>query len=187
MSGGAGVGVWPRLIAAVVLPLALACASPAGGASERLEPGGASAARSSAPSSATAVVVDPCHQGGQEECVINPQVTEANLGATICATGWMRTVRPPVQYTDRLKREQMAQLGLVGSPADYEEDHRLPLELGGDPRAPHNLTPEPHSSSSGKDQDENVFRHRVCSGEPLKQAQSEFVAKWLSPWPAYRQ
>jgi hypothetical protein len=133
------------------------------------------------------VVVDPCHQGGQEECVINPQVTEANLGATICATGWTRTVRPPVQYTDRLKREQMPQLGLVGSPADYEEDHRLPLELGGDPRAPHNLTPEPHSSSSGKDQDENVFRHRVCSGEPLKQAQSEFVAKWLSPWPAYRQ
>src|SRR4030081_2675098 len=114
MSGGAGRCVWRRLIAAVVLLLALACASPAGGASVRLEPGSASVARSHAPSSATPAVADPCHQGGQEECVINPQVTEANLGATICASGWTRTGRPPAQYTDRLKREQMAQLSLAG-------------------------------------------------------------------------
>jgi len=81
----------------------------------------------------------------------------------------------------------MQQLGLPGTPQDYEEDHRVPLELGGAPSDPHNLTPESHTSSGTKDSAENAAKASVCSGsKTLAQAQSEFVAKWLTPWPGYR-
>src|SRR3989442_11910403 len=43
---------------------------------------------------------------------------------TICVPGWTKTVRPPVTYTDSLKRKQMTERHLPGKPADYEEDHR---------------------------------------------------------------
>jgi hypothetical protein len=90
-----------------------------------------------------------------------------------------------------LKVEQIAELHLPGAVTDYEEDHRMPLELGGDPRAPHNLSPEAHLSLGGqsetKDNDENAFKDQVCSGqETLVQAQQSFVSKWLSLWPNYR-
>src|SRR5712691_4719698 len=54
---------------------------------------------------------------------LNPQVTQANISQTICVPGWTKTVRPPVTYTDSLKRKQMTERHLPGKPADYEEDH----------------------------------------------------------------
>lgn len=139
------------------------------------------------PSPTTAPVAgDPC--GGDKFCVLNYQVTQATIHQTICVPGWTKTVRPPVTYTDSLKQQQIQQLNLPGILGDYEEDHRVPLELGGSPSAPHNLTPEPHTSSSQKDHDENVFKGYVCSGQKtLEQAQREFINKWLGPWPTYRQ
>jgi hypothetical protein len=43
-----------------------------------------------------------------------------------------------VSYTNKLMIKQMVQYGEGGSPADYEEDHVIPLELGGAPN-PRNL------------------------------------------------
>ena len=37
---------------------------------------------------------------------------QGHKGQTICVTGWTRTVRPPSDYTSRLKVEQMQQYGL---------------------------------------------------------------------------
>lgn len=128
---------------------------------------------------------DPCQ--GTVLCVLNPQVIQATINQTICVPGWTRTVRPPVTYTDTLKRQQMQQLGLPGFPSDYEEDHRVPLELGGSPSDPHNLTPEPHTSSSAKDSEENLAKAAVCSGQKtLRQAQQDFIDAWLAPWPGYK-
>jgi hypothetical protein len=31
---------------------------------------------------------------------INPAVTQANIGETICMKGWTKTVRPPERYTE---------------------------------------------------------------------------------------
>src|SRR6266704_4636963 len=103
---------------------------------------GAAPASSSTPSPSLAA--DVCHVGGQTFCVLNPAVTPATIKTTICVVGWTATIRPPSSYTSQLKAQQMASEHLPGSPADYEEDHRVSLELGGAPSDPMNLSPEAH-------------------------------------------
>jgi hypothetical protein len=95
---------------------------------------------------------------------INPQVTQANISATICVRGWTRTVRPPVAYTGTLKRRQMVERHLPGRPADYEEDHLVPLELGGHPTSVNNLWPQPIQQAVVKDKTELALNHAVCAG-----------------------
>src|SRR6266508_2054509 len=68
--------------------------------------------------------------------VVNPAVTQGTISSTICRRGWTRTIRPPSGYTSRLEREQMRAYGRTGSPSDYQEDHLISLELGGDPSDP---------------------------------------------------
>lgn len=107
----------------------------------------------------------------------NPGVTQANIGSTICVKGWTATIRPPASYTSDLKRRQMAALGLPGIAADYEEDHRVPLEVGGNPTSEANLYPEPWNGPHGahaKDVIENRVHADVCAGL-LSLAQSQHI------------
>jgi hypothetical protein len=96
---------------------------------------------------------------------LNPNVTQANIHETICVRGWTKTVRPPVEYTNALKVEQMREYGETGDPSDYQEDHLISLELGGDPRDPRNLWPEPYPRAAKVDTIENELNTKVCSGE----------------------
>jgi len=96
--------------------------------------------------------------------VLNPAVTQATIGATICKHGWTRTVRPPVSYTNALKARQLAQYRLRGPPSAFQEDHLISLELGGNPTDPRNLWPEPYPRAAAVDQIENDLNHRVCAG-----------------------
>ena len=96
--------------------------------------------------------------------VLNPDVTQANIAETICRQGWTATIRPPTDFTQRLKLEQMRTYGLSGSPADYEEDHLVSLELGGHPTDPRNLWPEPIKRALDVDGTENDLNRRVCDG-----------------------
>jgi hypothetical protein len=96
---------------------------------------------------------------------LNPDVTQATIDRTICLHGWTKTVRPPTSYTSELKREQMGQYGLTGSPSGYQEDHLVSLELGGHPSDPRNLWPEPYPRASSVDSIENELNAKVCSGE----------------------
>jgi hypothetical protein len=73
---------------------------------------------------------------------VNPEVTQGAIDRTICVRGWTRTVRPPQNYTYALKRQQIAGYADRRA-ADYEEDHLIPLSLGGAPYDPRNLWPEP--------------------------------------------
>jgi hypothetical protein len=75
-----------------------------------------------------------------------------------------KTIRPPVGYTDALKIQQMVLYGEMGSPSEYEEDHFIPLELGGAPKNPKNLWPEPHSQSKLSDPLETQLKRKVCKG-----------------------
>jgi hypothetical protein len=75
--------------------------------------------------------------------VVSPDVTQANIATTICKHGWTRTIRPPTDYTNELKQKQMREYGVGGSPARYQEDHLISLELGGHPTDARNLWPEP--------------------------------------------
>ena len=117
--------------------------------------------------------------------VYNPDVTQANIKDTICKHGWTATIRPPLSYTNTLKFTQMKALGLPGALTDYEEDHFIPLELGGHPTAPGNLWPQIWDvnnpcSAHVKDLDENTFNDKVCSGAlTLDAARQQIAAKWL--------
>jgi len=97
--------------------------------------------------------------------VLNPDVTQATIGSTICVHGWTATVRPPVDYTNELKAKQMREYGLAGSPSGYQEDHLISLELGGDPTDPRNLWPEPYPRAAQVDTIENELNAQVCSGK----------------------
>ena len=95
---------------------------------------------------------------------LNPAVTQANIYQTICVRGWTATVRPPEQYTEALKREQIRTRHLPGTVRDYQEDHFIPLELGGNPTNPDNLWPQLWAQARRKDQWEYSLNRAVCSG-----------------------
>jgi hypothetical protein len=124
---------------------------------------------------------------------INPAVAPATLDATICLPGWTRTVRPPSAYTSSLKLAQILEYGYSDrDPKHYEEDHLVPLELGGAPRDPRNLWPQPETAilSDGmrvgadtKDQLENALHREVCGGtRELAEAQVAIAGDWVAAW-----
>lgn len=130
---------------------------------------------------------DACHHGGVTYCVLNPAVTQRTVDQTICVSGWTATVRPPESYTEPLKIQQIASESLPGGLSNYEEDHRMPLELGGAPSNPLNLSPESPPTPNPKDSDESGLRRAVCDGAlSLAQAQEQMVATWLAAYPGYR-
>lgn len=126
---------------------------------------------------------DPTCQPG----ATNPDVTPSTTGQTICVSGWTSTVRPPTSYTNPLKVQQIAEYGYSDTnTADYEEDHLIPLELGGAPRDTHNLWPEPRNGSAGttassKDGVETRLKNDVCAGRvDLVAAQQAIASDWTT-------
>ncbi len=121
----------------------------------------------------------------------NPAVTPATIHATICVPGWTATIRPSGAYTTGLKRRQLA-AGYTWRGdtrvADYEEDHLIPLELGGAPASPLNLWPQPYAGTGArvKDRLENRLHALVCSGRVgLVVAQRAIAANWWAAYHAY--
>jgi hypothetical protein len=120
----------------------------------------------------------------------NPDVTQATIQTTICVPGYSAKIRPPVSYTDKLKVQQIQQYGYADTnKANYEEDHLIPLGVGGHPRDPKNLWPEPRYSTpynaSVKDTLENTLHDLVCSDQvPLDTARQAMATDWVA---AYRQ
>jgi len=117
----------------------------------------------------------------------NPDVTQENLAQTICNPHRStKSIRPREEYTNRLKHQQMEEYGDTDTnPRDYEEDHLIPLELGGNPADPKNLWPEPYATSlrdggaKDKDKVENYLHDQVClGGISLAEAQREIAADW---------
>jgi hypothetical protein len=117
----------------------------------------------------------------------NPKITQQNIRETICNPRWStKSVRPQESYTHRLKVEQIAEYGYANSRLrDYEEDHFIPLELGGNPTDPKNLWPEPFETSipdggaHAKDRVENYLHAEVCAGSlTLDEAQHEIATDW---------
>jgi hypothetical protein len=118
----------------------------------------------------------------------NPDVTQSTIGSTICVSGWTATVRPPSSYTTNLKNQQKIDYGEASIPnSELEEDHLVPLELGGAPRDPLNLWPEPRSSAGArdgqaaedKDTVENSLKRQVCAGTiSLSTARSRIISGW---------
>jgi hypothetical protein len=117
----------------------------------------------------------------------NAEVTQQNIHETICNPHWStKSIRPPEDYTYRLKREQLREYGDKDMQSrDYEEDHLIPLELGGSPTDAKNLWPEPYDTSVAdggakfKDKVENYLHEEVCSDAmPLAKAQQRIATDW---------
>lgn len=115
---------------------------------------------------------------------LNADVRQSTIAQTICTSGYTRTVRPPTSYTSPLKREVMRWYGFKADPAGYEFDHLISLELGGNPRDPKNLWPQPYLPKPGareKDRVENYLHDQVCDGSmTLAQAQQIIRTDWVS-------
>jgi hypothetical protein len=119
--------------------------------------------------------------------VAAPDVTQDNIGTTICVSGFTKPPRrPPTSYTDKLKLEGFDEYGLSDrKKGDYEEDHLISLELGGDPKDPKNLWPEPYNASipdggaRNKDKVEKYLNGQICDGKmTLAEAQKAIVTDW---------
>lgn len=117
----------------------------------------------------------------------NPDVTAATIHSTICVSGYSSSIRPPTSYTNPLKVSQIGEYGYSDtSTADYEEDHLIALEDGGDPRSPQNLWPEPRYAVGGKtaaDKDtvENKIHTAICNGTiGLDAARHAIASNWTT-------
>jgi hypothetical protein len=132
---------------------------------------------------------DPARTPGS----INPAATQANLADTVCKSGWAATQRPPSAYTSALEIAQIIEYGYADRDrSHYQEDHLVPLELGGAPRDPRNLWPEPNAatlpngtliSSGEKDDLEDVLHREVCAGDmSLADAQRLIAGNWIDAW-----
>lgn len=162
------------------------------------------AANGLAYSSASAGVVQPqpapraCHAIGSglyarpdPHCTpgsLNPAVTQASIGSTICRSGWTSTVRPRESVTEAEKRASLVAYGDRAPLSSYEYDHDVPLELGGAVNDPHNLWPEPdYAHQHGfdelnpKDAVEYALKKLVCAGKiTLSGAQKAIAANWVT-------
>jgi hypothetical protein len=122
---------------------------------------------------------------------LNKDVTQENIATTVCKSGWTATIRPTVTYTNKLKEEQLKTTYLSYTKiwgtemSAYEEDHLISLQLGGDPKDPKNLFPQPYAGNNARKKDvvETALKRLVCSGTiKLKDAQ-----KAILNWPvAYK-
>jgi hypothetical protein len=121
-------------------------------------------------------------QGGLPDSTCTPGVVRTTDLNVICHQT-TKQFRPPSSYTTALKRKQ---IGFYAYPdtnlADYEEDHLISLELGGDGYDPKNLWPEPHTgnfNSFDKDKVENWLHKQVCAGSmDIKDAQKGIAENW---------
>lgn len=115
---------------------------------------------------------------------VYPAVTQATIHQTICVRGWTATIRPPLTWTEPLKRRLMTAYGIPKptSMTGFEFDHLVPLELGGAPADVANLWPEPGASPNAKDAVERAANRAVCAGKVALAAARQGIAR---DWQAF--
>ena len=99
---------------------------------------------------------------------INTDVTQASLKQTVCAAGYVQSIRPLSSYTQAW--EKLNDGGL-----DTIVDHKTPLCAGGHPTDDANLQLQFKPESYRKDVTERLVCKLLCEGKlTLKQAQGMF-------------
>jgi hypothetical protein len=120
----------------------------------------------------------------------NTAISEEQYHAECHTKGWTRLYRPPVSFTNSLKKLQMKEYGYpLADLHDYEEDHLVPLCLAGAPQDLANLWPQPRFgewSADRKDALEARLCGLACSGRvPLAEAQREIATDWIAAYRKY--
>jgi hypothetical protein len=103
--------------------------------------------------------------------------------------------RPNSSYTTALKKKQLGDWDYPDKKTrDYEEDHLISLELGGDDSAEANLWPQPYAGKWGartKDTLELELGRRICLRESdddylsLKAARDAASGDWIASYKQY--
>jgi hypothetical protein len=191
----------PAVTAPPAAPVATAVAAPTLSSVQAAVPTLAIGPGVATPPDPNTVPVPPagaCHiVGGIADHTCTPGLVNPNLTtAQLCAAGFSTsTIRPPVSYTDVLKKRLMASYGLSQAPEFYELDHELSLEDLGHPYDPRNLWPQPRGktlpgsqptgaepNAEEKDQVETAVHKMICA-DPTNAAniaslQARLVADW---------
>ncbi|BCM25717.1 hypothetical protein [Methyloradius palustris] len=123
---------------------------------------------------------------------IDSSITQENIQETVCVKGYTKTVRPPAYYTNKLKKSQLREYGFADqNPKHYEEDHLIPLNIGGAPEDRLNLWPQTRISewnASKKDVLELKLYKLVCDGRvPLAEARQAMATDWIKAYKQYVQ
>lgn len=88
-----------------------------------------------------------------------------------------------------LKIRQIRQYHYTADPKQFEEDHLVPITLGGCPRCPANLWPQPRNgewNAQKKDHLENIGNRLVCDGQvPLDVMQKAIATDWIKAYKEY--
>jgi hypothetical protein len=139
------------------------------------------------PGQVTGTVTGPCRTRDHgllpdRSCTpgaIDPAVTQATIGSTICRAGYTDSVRPPESQTEAFKWDvAVPAYGQHDVPGEL--DHLVPLELGGDNDAA-NLWVEVGPIPNPKDAVEYALNQQVCDGRiSLRAAQREIARNWLT-------
>lgn len=121
---------------------------------------------------------------------IDISISQDNIQKTICVKGYTKKVRPPTYYTNALKKKQILAYGYDDiNPSHYEEDHLIPLSLGGSPSDPSNLWPQSRISewnAQKKDILEYQLYRLVCEGGvALEEARLEISSNWIGAYQRY--
>lgn len=115
----------------------------------------------------------------------NPAVTQSTIRTTICTVGYTTTVRDQKSssYYEALKKDGIKNYGYTDTVVThYEEDHLIPLELGGS-NDMGNLWPEFDNGviPNKKDKVETYLHQQVCLGNiTLSTAQEDVRTNWYS-------
>lgn len=120
----------------------------------------------------------------------NPKVTQSNIRRTICNPRWVKSQLPPTRFLAKAKTAQLQQASAANTdPARYEIDHRVPIEVGGHPRARANLWAQPLDTEWNalvKNKLDTYVAREVCAGRMrLAEAQAVFQRDWVDVFRTY--
>ena len=100
---------------------------------------------------------------------------QATLDSTVCVSGYSAKIRPPVSYTNFIKKEMLRYDKL--SAGSYQLDHLISISLGGSVYDSRNLFMQPQAQARVDDAMENRLHRDLCAGKlTLRQAQRAELA-----------
>ena len=109
---------------------------------------------------------------------VDPAVTQANIGSTICRSGYTAKVRPSSPQTTKAKYDIAYPAYKIPQGDTSELDHLVSLELGGSNDIT-NLWPKVGKIPNPKDKVENALHRAVCDGQvSLRSAQRAIASDW---------
>ena len=95
--------------------------------------------------------------------------------SVLCVSGYSATIRPPVAYTNKLKKQWVPMLHKT---SEYELDHYIPIALGGDPKNPDNLWLQKWDDARRKDIQESMLHRDMCKGIYTPEEAQAAIRKW---------